>query len=267
LTWQPAAIATLVTGALIYGFGNAKPSSAIVMWVYTLPPLYLLLFNRFIGTILSFLMLITTALIYFPNLFIHGSYPFAFVNFVIPYSMIWLIAFNHEAVSKQVQTRLETLAKTDALTGAYNRLALHNDADHGLHCCDISHLLHFDLDFFKAVNDSYGHSTGDLVLKAVVEQAMNVEQAKVYRLGGEEFCIIFCAPDIIDAKATADKFKKEIENLSVVSGNNQVSTTISGSLMALPLDCCSDTLDEALQKTDAALYKAKNNGKNQIILA
>lgn len=92
LTWQPVLVASLVTVGLLYGFYHTKPNSAIVMWVYVLPALYQLLFNRVIGSIATFVMFTATSLIYFPNLFNEEVYPFAFVNFAIPYTMIWAIA-------------------------------------------------------------------------------------------------------------------------------------------------------------------------------
>ncbi|MFM2590387.1 GGDEF domain-containing protein [Vibrio sp. TBV020] len=267
LTWQPYSIAFFVTGGLLYGFYNAKPDSAIVMWVFALPPLYLLLFNRGVGSTLTFMMLFATSVIYFPNLFNAEVYPFALINFILPYCIVWLIAFNHESVRLEVNKRLEKLAKTDTLTGAFNLLALREDADTKLHCCQVSHILHFDLDYFKRINDSYGHSAGDEFLKAVVHIAKNVDRAKVYRLGGEEFCIVFCAKSLNEAIITAEEFRSQIEHLSIQYGEHSISGTISAGLLALPSNCSRNELDNALKKTDKALYRAKDNGRNQIVLA
>lgn len=268
LSWQPLLLATVITGGLIYGFANAKPQAAIVMWVFVLPPLYQLLFNRFIGSLFTFAMLGATALLYFPNLFNEDVYPFAFVNFVIPYSMIWLISFNHESVRIGVKERLEQLARTDALTGAFNRLALQQDASNTLHHSPADYLLHFDLDWFKAVNDTYGHSTGDQVLKEVVSKTQRVlPSGKVYRIGGEEFCVIFEAENFEDATTKADGLKKSIAEMTVSKGNHHIKVTISGGLIEISSLGMTEQLDDALQRTDKALYKAKQSGRNLIVAA
>ncbi|WP_394142252.1 GGDEF domain-containing protein [Vibrio chagasii] len=268
LSWQPLLLATVITGGLIYGFANAKPQAAIVMWVFVLPPLYQLLFNRFIGSLFTFAMLGATAFLYFPNLFSEDVYPFAFVNFVIPYSMIWLISFNHESVRIGVKERLEQLARTDALTGAFNRLALQQDASNTLHHSPAGYLLHFDLDWFKAVNDTYGHSTGDQVLKEVVSKTQRVlPSGKVYRIGGEEFCVIFGAENFEDATTKADNLKESIAKMAISKGSHHIKVTISGGLIELSSLGMTEQLDDALQRTDKALYKAKQSGRNLIVTA
>lgn len=268
LSWQPLLLATVITGGLIYGFANAKPQAAIVMWVFVLPPLYQLLFNRFIGSLFTFAMLGATALLYFPNLFNEDVYPFAFVNFVIPYSMIWLISFNHESVRIGVKERLEQLARTDALTGAFNRLALQQDASNTLHHSPADYLLHFDLDWFKAVNDTYGHSTGDQVLKEMVSKTQRVlPSGKVYRIGGEEFCVIFEAENFEDATRKADGLKESIAKMAISKGSHHIKVTISGGLIELSSLGMTEQLDDALQRTDKALYKAKQSGRNLIVAA
>ncbi|MCG9641029.1 GGDEF domain-containing protein [Vibrio sp. Isolate34] len=268
LSWQPLLLATVITGGLIYGFANAKPQAAIIMWVFVLPPLYQLLFNRFIGSLFTFAMLGATALFYFPNLFSEGVYPFAFVNFVIPYSMIWLISFNHESVRIGVKERLEQLARTDALTSAFNRLALQQDALNTLHHSPADYLLHFDLDWFKTVNDTYGHSIGDQVLKEVVSETQRVlPSGKVYRIGGEEFCVIFEAENFEDATTKADELKESIAEMAISKGNHHIKVTISGGLIELSSLGMTEQLDDALQRTDKALYKAKQSGRNLIVAA
>lgn len=268
LTWQPSTVAILVTAGLLYGFYYTNVNSAIVMWVFVLPPLYQLLFNRVIGTLATLFMYVATTTIYFPNVFNNQVYPFAFVNFTIPYAMIWLIAYNHEAVRINVQNRLEQIARTDALTGALNRLALQQDASSQLHCCGTSHLLHFDLDWFKQINDAHGHSAGDEVLKLIVKEAqLRIPSSKIYRIGGEEFCIIFSAEDIDGAFEMSESLRKSIERRVLPHKHAEIQTTISGGLLELPHKCQIDELDKALQRTDRALYKAKNSGRNLILLA
>jgi diguanylate cyclase (GGDEF)-like protein len=266
LTWQPTLVAFLITVGLIYGFYHTRTNSAIVMWVYVLPALYQLVFNRMFGTIATFSMLAVTTAIYFPNLFNDDVYPFAFINFVIPYTMIWAIAYNHETVRIGVQQRLEELARTDALTKAFNRLALQQDVANKLHCCAKSHLLHFDLDWFKRINDTYGHSAGDKVLQAIVAEIKAViPSSKTYRIGGEEFCVIFCTDDFQQALNDSERLRTSIEQLTIFNDQQKLKVTISGGLIELPNQCTQYQLDRALKSTDKILYKAKEMGRNRIL--
>ncbi|RTZ16516.1 GGDEF domain-containing protein [Vibrio aquaticus] len=265
LAWQPAFVASLITVGLLYGFYHTKPSSAIVMWVYVLPPLYQLMFNRVIGSVATFAMLVATSIIYFPGLFNDDVYPFSFINFAIPYTMIWAIAYNHEIVRVGVQKRLEQMARTDSLTGAFNHLALYQDTSSKLHFCAVSHLLHFDLDWFKKINDTYGHSVGDEVLKTIVQRVQStLTNSRIYRIGGEEFCVIFCANDMTEAKQMSETLRESIESLVF---EPDIRVTISGGLIALPNECKNEDLDLALKSTDRALYRAKASGRNVIYAA
>lgn len=265
LTWQPIAVAATVTIGLLYGFIHTKENSAIVMWVFTLPALYQLLFNRFIGSIATFSMLAATTYIYFPKLLEPDHYPNAFLNFSLPYCMIWVIAYHHETIRILIQERLEALAKTDTLTNAYNRLALTQDTQPLFTQSSNYYLFHFDLDHFKQVNDTYGHSTGDLVLKDTCKTVSElIGEGTLYRVGGEEFCVVFEATDIEMALKQANTIRNEVSQIQFEFDTHQFSISISGGLTGFSKN--ERGVDSLLCVTDKALYKAKSNGRNRIEL-
>ncbi|MCL2003478.1 MAG: diguanylate cyclase [Oscillospiraceae bacterium] len=174
---------------------------------------------------------------------------------------------------KEVKNRLYELAYIDHLTGVPNRQKLKEDfaeveekiAKNKL--TGVAAL--FDLDHFKAVNDTYGHNTGDVVLRRLTEhlQADKAFNGHLYRLGGDEFVLLFSAPP--------GKFASEAEMLqqyqsllstalqSYTLPNIDLSCTLSMGVSVFPKH--GDTLSEILRKADIALYKAKAAGRNQMV--
>lgn len=126
-----------------------------------------------------------------------------------------------------------------------------------------------DLDHFKRINDTYGHLTGDAVLKSVADvlRKESRDYDLVGRFGGEEFMIL--APDIdsVDVTAIAERFRRSIGSLSVTSPDTheQVTVTASAGVVAYPSG--GGDLDELLLAADAALYRAKESGRNQTCVA
>ncbi|HEY3748825.1 MAG TPA: GGDEF domain-containing protein [Pseudonocardiaceae bacterium] len=130
-------------------------------------------------------------------------------------------------------------------------------------------VLMLDLDHFKRVNDTYGHLTGDAVLKAVSE-ALRKESRDydlVGRFGGEEFMILTPNIDPLDLGSVAERFRRCIGNISVTSPDTheQVTVTASAGVAAYPQSGCD--LDELLLAADAALYRAKEDGRNRSCFA
>ncbi|GEL17609.1 GGDEF domain-containing protein [Pseudonocardia asaccharolytica] len=176
--------------------------------------------------------------------------------------------------------QLETEASTDAKTGLLNAAAWRARTEQELHrvrrARDAVAVLIADLDHFKAVNDSYGHLAGDAVLAAVAGELRAQVRADdlVGRFGGEEFVVLAALSRGGDGRrelhAIAERIRHRIAALSVVVDTPEGAQTLSGLSISVGGATCSTDgagLDRVLANADAALYAAKNAGRNTVRIA
>ncbi len=190
-----------------------------------------------------------------------------------------------QAELKASNDQLSKLAVTDALTGLYNRRGFDSQFEDELHRARRFRqplgLAVFDLDRFKSVNDSYGHSQGDLVLQSFAETLLNLSRRvdKVARFGGEEFAVLLPNTDEVGAKIFAEKVRVGIETHPIafpLGGlGKTISVTVSGGVAILlptnsphhdgsgPLSM-GQLADGLFELADAYLYRAKESGRNRI---
>jgi two-component system cell cycle response regulator len=156
-------------------------------------------------------------------------------------------------------------AQIDALSGLWNRRYFDQRLEAEISLAKRSKrplaILMLDLDHFKSINDRYGHPMGDEVLRRVGAQlasSVRVEDI-VCRYGGEEFAIV--APNIsTGALQLAERLRSAIEKMSFSFGGHEVKVTVS-----IGVASCEDSLDPTLlHQADAALYRAKQNGRNRV---
>lgn len=130
-------------------------------------------------------------------------------------------------------------------------------------------IIMIDLDHFKQVNDKYGHLTGDAVLKAVAEAL--TKQTRGYdlvgRFGGEEFMVLLPGHDLVDLPTTVERFRHSINELRVVSPDTHERVDITASAGVTTFPDGGNDLDELLLAADAALYRAKEQGRNRTCFA
>ncbi|MCR5283851.1 MAG: diguanylate cyclase [Lachnospiraceae bacterium] len=168
---------------------------------------------------------------------------------------------------EKLLSELETLSKVDPLTKLYNRRELFKriDPEAEFEKNDDRYLLMLDIDFFKKINDTYGHLFGDHVLSklgAVLIQNRDEENGEfAARYGGEEFVVVFCCKDGKEAEDRAEKIRQGIYDAKF-SEEPDLHISVSGGLVRL---CDYQNITEALSGADGLLYHAKHNGKNQII--
>jgi len=164
------------------------------------------------------------------------------------------------------ELELRRLATTDGLTGISTRRAFKDDALKYVALArrhrSLLSAIAFDIDKFKAVNDTYGHAAGDAVLKAVTEAVgKELRQSDLFgRLGGEEFAVILPDADIRGAMAVAEKLRHAILNLRFPG--SQPPINVSSSFGIAALDPGEDDYDRLMLKADEALYEAKGAGRN-----
>lgn len=163
--------------------------------------------------------------------------------------------------------KLTAMAIYDQLTGLYNRYYLFIGANNKLAKARRHHLavslIMMDIDHFKHVNDQYGHPQGDIVLQAVSKIIVqhSREEDIAARFGGEEFIIILDHCDAESAQAKAEKYRSLIE----AAKPEQIEVTSSFGVAQMNYD--GETVDSLIKRADQALYQAKENGRNQVVLA
>jgi len=174
------------------------------------------------------------------------------------------------------EDKIRELALTDELTGLRNRRfavsRLGEEYKRALRYQRPISCALFDLDFFKKINDTYGHDCGDEVLKAVADAALtHCRNADIIaRYGGEEFLLVMPETDKEGACFVAERIRKAIESLSVETvACHEIRLTASlGVACVLPLTGMADDISCAVEKlikdADTALYRAKNNGRNRV---
>jgi len=185
-------------------------------------------------------------------------------NFELGYMVEKMKLANDDIKAKSQE--LETLANYDSLTSCLNRRSLARKFDTLFTEAvaggtDLSCLM-LDIDFFKSVNDNYGHATGDQVIKAVADVLKTCTRDDtdlVGRYGGEEFCVVLPKLCLDKAAQTAERIRQTIEKKSC-SG---VEITISLGVSTLELNTSKP--DELIDQADKALYAAKNSGRNRVI--
>ncbi len=172
---------------------------------------------------------------------------------------------------------IENRSRTDYLTGAWNRLEIERrieiEIGRSKRYASPLALILFDIDHFKRINDTYGHATGDDVLKNLVRFCQNnIREIDVLgRFGGEEFLILMPSTDEEAAFVAAERLRKGVEGIACASfHNDEVRITISlgvSVLYPVPEMDAYQEMKRLLSQSDKAMYLAKQGGRNQTRLA
>ncbi len=174
----------------------------------------------------------------------------------------------------EANSRLRELVSRDGLTALYNHRhfqeMLCKEIGEALRYGRPLALLLFDVDFFKKVNDGYGHPAGDAVLKQIAHHVAQTVRTSdlVARYGGEEFAIILPETDSRDAVVLAERIRRGIETLEIDVGSQQprLRVTVSLGLSGLKPGASEHAQGEMIEAADKALYAAKRGGRNRLVV-
>jgi len=170
---------------------------------------------------------------------------------------------------KRHEERLSYMATVDELSGLYNRrsfierarMLIPPEGDQERLC-----MLMLDVDDFKNINDTYGHHTGDAVIRSLGRLIrMSFRSTDIIgRLGGEEFGVVLPGTILAQGIVIAEKFREKVENLLVESEDSQVNMTVS---IGIAEYGSGQTFDDMIRASDKALYQSKAAGKNRVTAA
>ena len=266
----------VVSLVIAIGVLGNHSSDGVIIWISLLPFLAFFLLGEKQGLKFSilisslYLLALFFAFIYFPE---KG---FTLVSILAAAGALFCgsgLAMAYERNRTQMVELLAKQAKTDPLTSLLNRrgfmdafnlaMLLPNYNNHNF-CLFI-----IDLDDFKSVNDKFGHDVGDIVIidcaKVIQLTLRGVDSLdSIARLGGEEFIGLLPNTSLNEAEALLNQMRISIEQLNIESENNTINVTAS-----IGVTCASNTRDtfESLYKAaDEALYQAKHNGRNAVVL-
>jgi len=167
---------------------------------------------------------------------------------------------------KQVEEELLKISREDSLTGIANRRYFFEHATRemirGKRFHESQTLVMLDVDYFKNINDTYGHETGDIVLKTMVRECKKIlREIDIFgRIGGEEFGILFLNTDKKTAQILAERLRSHIEKIEVITSAGKINFTVSIGMVSFRGG--NKSIDERLSIADQALYQAKESGRN-----
>jgi len=185
---------------------------------------------------------------------------FFMVNLIITIVFVVVSSYLFDQNASSHIKHLNEVSSVDPLTGIWNRRGIEKfikDNEEDNYCIAI-----LDIDFFKKVNDTYGHDVGDLVLKKIgqtLRRSLRNHDACA-RWGGEEFVLYISIDDVNIAKSILERITNQIRNLSFDLLDLKVTVTCGAAMKN------ENTFEQALKLADDRLYKGKENGRNQIVI-
>lgn len=180
-----------------------------------------------------------------------------------------ILIFTDITELKRLQTKLEYQANYDGLTQIYNRRAFIERCEQDFAAAEQESspftVALMDIDYFKKVNDTYGHHVGDQLLKHVVNICENhLMEGQVFaRYGGEEFALSLKGCTAAEAEVLGNRLRKSLENQKLHSSEGIIPVTFSMGV-AEAIQGTMETVDQLLNRADKALYLAKQAGRNQV---
>lgn len=264
------ALVQVVGFSYLYPSMNARTTLLFLLWIATVVyAIYILkqgALSRGSNTCLvSFYSCLIC--ICFDLILLYTNFSQAYIAFLFSYSICYVLLFGgltNLMLSDQADKHRRE-AITDPLTELFNRRYFMTQGKSLLSSAHRhNHEMAFiicDIDNFKRINDSYGHGTGDMVIKAfakILKQEVR-EEDLLSRIGGEEFAIMLPHTDIDTAKDVAERIRTTASEKQITADNKHVYFTASFGISApVELD-----IENSLKAADSALYIAKNNGKNR----
>ncbi len=257
--------------AMMFAMTTPRSTPSVFAWVLLVPILSHLLLGRRLGFAVALFFIAVAGVIFFIK---HGHepelmQPLPIANLAI--ISLSILAFSHvyEVSRERSELRLLRLAQTDVLTGLANRARFKDFFDREKQRSQREQqplsLLVIDLDYFKEVNDRFGHEAGDAALIYVANLLSRRLRATdlACRLGGEEFGVILVDTPSDRAMQIAEDLRHTLEHAAFPNDGHPISLTMSVGVAQFGID--GSSLRSLLAAADARLYRGKSDGRNRVV--
>ena len=256
---------------MMYALFLPGTSTSVFAWILTIPVISYLLLGRSLGMWFS-IIFVTIGISVYHYRFMVDSLPLNLLELMnIVLSSVALITFAHvyERNREVNEQRLLALAGTDRLTGLANRMKFSEDFYLISSATQRDNfplsVVVVDLDFFKRINDQFGHDAGDKALCHAADLLASQvrENDLVARLGGEEFALVLLSCDRESAIGRMNQIRQQFSQSPLLIESVAINITFSAGIAVYGED--GDDIDTLISKADRRLYLAKRNGRNQVI--
>lgn len=272
-------VSIIAAYACLYLVASGGTDNTGPLWCYPLIVIIMFLMGLKAGTVIATAVTISICLLLFiPDLSLvsaeySNSFKIRFLSSFLALTIMAMIYENLRASSEagyqEMSAQLHAASRTDMLTGIANRRAMQHmlDAEFARYKRHDGHfsILMADVDYFKLVNDRYGHAVGDDLLIEIARQFSSVlrKQDSPARWGGEEFLVLLPQTSAEQAHQVAEKLRQQVENIDSAKLGMQESTTVS-----IGISCIStvESIDDLIEQADQLLYQAKHLGRNRVEL-
>lgn len=256
---------------LLYIIVIPNASKTAFVWVYSIPVLSYLLLGRKRGSLLSLPFVIGACLLYL------YTYPIQLDaeslidlgNAVFCGVMILVFVYLYEARRATAYQQLQHMARTDALTGVASRGSFQQSLEQSIREAQRSQaklvLVVLDVDYFKAVNDQYGHDAGDQALRYICNSLSQRLRATdtLGRLGGEEFGLLLRNTDGQGAEPLVESLRAQLCSQPMRYGDEEIALSATFGLAEWPVD--GSTAEQLYRCADQRLYRGKELGRNRLV--
>ena len=258
--------------AVVFCFGAVlvcmKLGQDVLFWIYPLMVFIFFLVAPIKALLLLLLMVSAIVSLHFveqSSIFNNSFQLLAFITTTVITSIFAYIFAYRTHLQRQ---ELRHLATTDPLTGAATRHSLTDELTEAIQQYQqkniLSGLMLLDLDHFKRINDNFGHQSGDQILSQLVPllKQMIRQQDSVFRYGGEEFVLLIKEIQLADLHRLAEKIRHAVWHQLTFPDGSALTTSIGLATVQHATDW-----ESWLQNADVALYQAKHQGRNQVVIA
>lgn len=257
----------LFFSVMVVAMSDPGLSFSVFVWIMIIPAVALFLLGRKVGLGLAVVYMTASVSVYYINR--EAVSPVAITNIVGCSILLIGMTYVYEYSREKSEEQLQALASTDTLTGLLNRSGLNRQA--GVVFAQARRtgrpvsLLSLDLDWFKQINDHFGHEAGDEVLRRVASTLRERLRGSdlVCRWGGEEFLFLLPETSRTSALGLAEEVRASIELLEIPVESGTARVTASVGVVSYPED--TDEPGKLLLMADQCLYAAKHQGRNQVV--